>query len=557
MKSYISKSVIIISTLITMILLYCSSGVYHKSSYIKVTFNVKQNKVIEYQIYYTTEKNQKFSEANSVKQQVLPGKKEVKITLPISQIEQFRFDFGINPGEVVLSDLTLSGKNKQSLDFKDFTFRRINSHTEKYGQLIISSNQIDPLMIYLKPIKIVASKGIDWYLFFILATVYFFIAYKIVKYLTKFKVEKNYSRIDIAFLSVFFALLFVPMLKISNAETSVQENRMLAKKPQFKDVLKKGDSYGANFEKWFNDRFLGRTQMLSTYRWLNHLITPYKGNKDVLVGKNGWLFYDNNIGTMGYANLIIFSDTQLANGLNYIKKFYSWSMKNNKKFYYMIIPDKNKVYGEHYRNINKINDDSKGLAQQFVSYIQAQSNIPVIYPKDVLINAKDKGLVYYKRDTHWSKFGAYQGYLLFMKQLKKDLNIEFFTVSDWSETKEVRADLSDLYHQPHIKDTVYLQPNISDLKCTVEPRYGFPRGFVRCEQNKGKYSIFVLRDSMFDNLLSYIAPNFKVVEAHWKQGITAEDLERIKAEFDIVLIENVERATSGVMGQTFINMEDL
>lgn len=71
--------------------------------------------------------------------------------------------------------------------------------------------------------------NVDFYAFVIIATAYFLVTYKLLKYLSRFKIEQHHSRIDIVFLVTFFILLFVPMLHISDAEKSEQENRMLAK----------------------------------------------------------------------------------------------------------------------------------------------------------------------------------------------------------------------------------------------------------------------------------------------------------------------------------------
>ena len=369
------------------------------------------------------------------------------------------------------------------------------------------------------------------------------------------------SWVDVVFVCLFGVLLCVPMLHLSEATTSSWENRKLAIKPHL--FIGGGDdidvNYGKKFDAWFSDRFFGREDMLSFYSWLTLGIAPKMGNKDVLVGKEGWLFYNRKIGPLGYANAVVYSDSELRHGYDYIEKFYRWCQKNNKKFYYVIAPDKNKIYGEYYRTINKINDDSKGYAEQFVSYVNQRSNAPVFYLRDCLIRKKSQGLLYYKRDTHWSKLGAYFGYLFLAEQLKKDMEIDFLTVSNWKKVKEVRADLSDLYHQKHINDAVYVSPVIPKaIKPIVLPKYGNPTGCVRCENKEGKYRVFVLRDSMFTNFLPYFAPNFEVVECHWKYQITPDDLNRIKKDFDIVLIENMERITRGtVMRCSFPSDENL
>ena len=292
--------------------------------------------------------------------------------------------------------------------------------------------------------------------------------------------------------------------------------------------------------------------MLSFYSWLTTRIAPEWGNKDVLVGREGWLFIDMRNGPLSYANAVTYSDSQLKHGFDYIEKFYRWCQRNNKKFYYVIVPEKSKIYGEYYRTINKINDDSKGYAGQFISYIKQHSDAPVFYLRDCLLREKSQGLLYYKRDTHWSKLGAYYGYLFLAEQFKKDMDIDFLTVSTWKRVKEASADLSDLYHQAHVNDAWYLAPvNPKAIHPIILPKYGIQDGYVRCENKNGKYRVFVLRDSMFRNLLPYFAPNFAVVECHWKRDVTSDDLDRIRKDFDIVLIENAERVTPSVMSRSF------
>ena len=398
-------------------------------------------------------------------------------------------------------------------------------------------------------------------MFFLLLCFFGASSYLILSYL-KLKNSGAFNQcswIDIVFVSILGVLLCVPMMHVSEAERSPWENRKLAVKPQL--FIQGGgidSDYGKKFDAWFNDRFFGRDAMLSFYSWLTLRIAPGRGNKDVLVGKEGWLFLNRKIGPLGYANAVTYSDSELKHGFDYIEKFYRWCQKNNKKFYYVIVPDKNKIYGEYYRTINKINDDSKGYAGQFISYIKQRSDAPVFYLRDCLLREKSQGLLYYKRDTHWSKLGAYFGYLFLAEQFKKDMDIDFLTISNWKRVKEVPADLSDLYHQAHVNDAWYLAPVIPKAyKSVILPKYGIGNGYVRCENKNGKYRVFVLRDSMFNNFLPYFAPNFAVVECHWKQEVTSDDLNHIRKDFDIVLIENGERLTPDVMSRCFPSNENL
>lgn len=88
------------------------------------------------------------------------------------------------------------------------------------GDLMVKQLTIVPLSVFAK---------YDVLLLITLFTLFFLLYFKILAWLMKLKWVQNKSRIDIVFLTIFFILLFVPMLHISDAEKSEQENRMLAK----------------------------------------------------------------------------------------------------------------------------------------------------------------------------------------------------------------------------------------------------------------------------------------------------------------------------------------
>jgi len=238
MKSYFprpTKSLVIICVL-TMLFMWLSLGLWGKKTMI-VSFDAEAVKDLQYQVFYTTEEKGKFNEKQSVKKIVKKGKSRVEIVLPIDEIVKFRLDLGSNSEKLIISNLKLIGKDMVKFnDFSKFNFRNIDKKELSENKLVTDIKHRDPNIFYKENLFLKAKTIIDWHLFIILVTFYFFVTYKVVKYLAKFKIEKNYSRIDIVMLGVFFALLFVPMSKISDAEKSVQENRMLAKKPQLKDV---------------------------------------------------------------------------------------------------------------------------------------------------------------------------------------------------------------------------------------------------------------------------------------------------------------------------------
>lgn len=151
------------------------------------------------------------------------------------------------------------------------------------GDLMVKQLTIVPLSVFAK---------YDVLLLITLFTLFFLLYFKILAWLMKLKWVQNKSRIDIVFLTVFFILLFVPMLHISDAEKSEQENRMLAKYTPLIDYRGGYNlKYGKNFDAWFNDRFFGRNLLLDVFRNIKCFNRIYQNNGGIANKTNGIFIY--------------------------------------------------------------------------------------------------------------------------------------------------------------------------------------------------------------------------------------------------------------------------
>lgn len=543
----------VIAVIITALLL-CLTEVFWLNSVVLVSFRSDSSKDINYQVFYASKKHEKFTEVNSVKVKVNAGvQQKVKIALPVRKIVKFRLDIGNNPGKVTISNLKIKGRTKINLVNDDFLFKNIDTHKVAENKIVITSDKKDPYIIYKEKLKIKGKKYIDFYIFIILATFFFLLSYKTVNYLGKFKIIENNSRIDIVFVVVFAILLFVPMSNISDAEKSTQENRVLAKKPKLKYNNTINVKFGQEFEKWFNDRFFAREKIIDLYFDIKSRIS-LSGNSKVLVGKEDWLFYKKNNGLQNYANAKIFTNDEMRSGLEYLNDINKWCQKNNKKFYYLIAPDKNKIYGEYFRFIDKINPDTLGLGNQFANYIKEHSSITVIYPYDYLLNKKQEGLLYYKNDTHWNELGAYYGYKYLISEIKKDFDINEVKIDKWDEKTYSNGDLSNMYSitAKKYKNLKYKKAILSNNgKCENIKKQSKDRETVNCTNEKNKYNAFILRDSFTTALIPYYKETFKNTAIYWKYNIDKNDLDKIKKDYDIVILENVERYIPKIFEQSF------
>ena len=531
----VSHNLLILTVFFSLGVLFSLKSVW-LSREILVSAEINAEKPFVSQIFYTEKKGEKFNQKQSVKYNVPVGKSRFSIKLPVSKLWSFRFDFGNAPATVEIKNLSLTGTTTIPLDFNVFSYNQyISKHTIKEGNLTIISTGKDPFIVYKNPLNLTGRNVVDWYLLIILSCFFFFVFETLFSYLSKFKTAQNKSIIDIIFLSLFFSLSFIPMMHISDATKSETENRALAKKPHLNANGGGLNNFGDKFNDWFSDRFFGRSFLLGIHQKLNAFVAGKAGTEKVFTGKDGWLFYRLDNSPANYANRVILSEEYFKRALAYLKDLNDWCKKNGKLFYFFIAPDKNKIYGEYYPDfIRQLRSDDFSLGHQLIKYIRSNSDITAIYPYEELIANKNKGLLYYKHDTHWNDLGAYIGYQSLMRSMEISPDeYRFDTLSD-----KKRFDLENMYPDYPKDLTTYYTASFELKKyCDVNKDE-----YIHCTNPQAQKKVFMLRDSFTMALYPFMAPHFKEMFIYKRRNITSKDLKLISDNnVDIVILEIVER----------------
>ena len=540
-------------------LMFLSLSIWQNKSII-VSFNVQTTKDLTIKVFYTSHSKNSFDEKESLKQLVKAGNNDVVFKLPSKNIIKFRIDFDSNPGEVKLSNIVVSGNKLFRLDGEDLW--SFNQHIEKHsfqnGVLSLVSNQLYPSIIYKKELNVLADHDIDWCLFIICLAFAIFLSSTIVFYLAKFKIFEFHSRIEIVFLTVFFVLLCIPMSHISDAEMSEQENRILTKAPSLYVAGQINKIYGKDFEKWFNDRFWGRDFFIGLYSKVILSFNNKMNNKKVFQGKDGWLFYKEGGSIENFQNAILFRDEELKNIATQLRNIYEWCEKRNKKFYFIIAPDKNKIYGEYFPEMKKKRPDSQSRARQLVQYLEKYTDVKTLFLYDVLLNNKDKGLLYYRNDTHWNELGAYWGYQEIMNMVGRDFpDVSVFQANGYKEIKHLRGDLTWMYpvKLQFDDDTSYEIPQVDDMThCDGDIRDSLKSIMCTSSSSSSSLSVLAFRDSFTINLAPYFGKSFGKIQYIWRYDINNEDAELMQ-NADIVFLIIVER-NIGSLGNLKFTMEN-
>lgn len=381
-------------------------------------------------------------------------------------------------------------------------------------------------------------------LFNIVFFIIFFIIDKII-----ILIENKMKIWNIIYLVLLFLILLFPIKKIDRKEIDIKENRTLAKKSQlFLDNII-NLNFGKETEEWLSDHFYKRELVIRENNKLNKIIKGRIENNLAFLGKEDWIFYKGDNSILNYQNINLFSDEELNKIKNELILREKYFNSKKAKYYTIIIPDKNKIYGDRYypKYIKKIN--SIGRGKQLQLYLQNLNinNVSIIYPYESLLEESKKNLIYWKNDTHWNTYGAYIGYLELMKEIKKDFpDIKEVQKKDLSISKKshLNADLSiflfdvDKKLKERYKNILY--ENFSLKKEIFNYIKNDDKNGVITKSNK-KYKVLVFRDSFTISMIPYISQTFGEVNYVWSHNLNEYETLINDYKPDIVIYESVER----------------
>ena len=528
-----------------------------------VSFTSQAAQPIDYQVFYTASPDRSFNPEEKVTQNIKAGKQQVNILISSAKVLRFRLDLGQFPQEVTLSDLKVIGDRTVAMDkLSDFILHQIDSSKQDGKFFQLTSNQPDPYIIYKSPVNLQAKwqVRIDYYIFFIIFVISMLAAHKIVQYLAQFKFKEKTSRIDIVFVTVFFVLLFIPMMKISDAEKSEKENRMLAKYVPF---IKDGQinlKYSTNFESWYNDRFLGRDFLINIYNFLEKRINPNRGNKNGLIGKDGWLFTTsfNSIAMYRHANL--FTEEELQTIGKNLTEFVAEAKKRGvQEVYFYLSNDKESLYGEYYPDWIVQLDQPSRLEQLYAFIKQNYPEIKMFNFANQLRNIKNQGeVLFFKAGTHMNPLGAFYEYHFLMQEIQKDFpELNPLSLQDFYVEEGVLDD-KDIYKALNLSDSTYDYRNFRNLVLKLKKPVNATWNINKVNTNyhrmescnlklKKRYRIITLNDSFLLYYKNYMSETFSNVVVNLSRfGRPFEIPRQMCSDWesnknDIVLVETTER----------------
>ena len=314
-------------------------------------------------------------------------------------------------------------------------------------------------------------------------------------------------------LIAFFLFLFLPVIGISDAVKSVRELRMLAVKPELRDIFKEKSDYGRRYENWFNDHFCGRVPLMKLHDSLrNKLSHIIRTKRAIYFKENGWDFLLPLISNLDCRSSFLESIVQNIVQLN------EFCQQNNIKLYVLEVPKKEIIYKELIKE-NYGFDEKKlaqvSQAQEFIRNEVRKHHIPYIYPHKALCAAMKSDFVFFKWSQHWTDWGAFVGYRELMSEICKDFpDVPVVSLRDYERFRSrfMRDELYEDFRPPESQLLQFLNFH-GDFKILYdyynhkngdEMVFKFGERSKEFAHPKGKQNIMFVGRSMNENLSRFL-----------------------------------------------------
>ena len=316
------------------------------------------------------------------------------------------------------------------------------------------------------------------------------------------------------FLIIVFALiLLVPSLDEVWHFSPVKdlfEKRRQVEKPEIPQSFNDLKSYPKNFEEFFNDNYGFRKTLISWHSKIMDKIFNESPTSRVLVGKDNWLYFDNEDSLLDVTGKAILEDDLIDHGVESFVKNWLILKKNNIEYLLVIAADKSTIYPEFLPDYVKLASNNHRIDKFLEALKKKYPNFPVLDLRPTLIKAKEQEIIYHKTDTHWNRRGAHYGYVEIMKKLgiKPHLRKEFTDKED----EYMRGDISDMMGS-NVQNLNYdIEPKFemlsTRLKASEKEEEQFHHPAVFSNESKTLPNLFVYQDSYFGDLFWLTSEHF-------------------------------------------------
>lgn len=203
------------------------------------------------------------------------------------------------------------------------------------------------------------------------------------------------------FIAVFFLILLIPFVGMSvyHADLSIEKKHEEA----LPSLIRNGRINTGFFQgitAYVADHFAFRQEMITADAGIKAGIFHSSANEKVIVGKKGWLFFQETMNDYQKRNLL--SGREIHNCATVVRLIEQGVELQGAEFAFTVAPNKNTLYGKYMPDRFEAGS-GEGNLEHLIAEMKKQK---VHYVDLRTPLRKGKNQVYHKLDTHWNNLGA-------------------------------------------------------------------------------------------------------------------------------------------------------
>lgn len=364
---------------------------------------------------------------------------------------------------------------------------------------------------------------------------------------------------SVIWITIFVFLTILPGLIYPFLERYIDsdghENRKLQEKPAL--TLENYEEFPEQYEAYYNDNLPFRNQLVRLNGAIDYFIFHQPSSDRVCIGKNGWMFYCDNEDfnpveqSLGYWD---FSDDELEQIADQLVSAETVLSSRGIEFILFIAPNKETIYIDELPDYYAVKNQYTAV-DHLVDYLRENTDIRVVYPKNEILNEKEKHselCLYYKLDTHWNSTGAYVGAASLARELGTELPA-FDAVAVKAESRAT-GDLTDMLNISIPDGDVEYEVFWEDQPETEERKWEFSKEFIYHTTSADRRKLVVRRDSYSTALAPIAAALFE--DSVWIHMWEFQPQQIFDYGADVFVYETAERYV-GELLDFQITLDDL
>lgn len=339
------------------------------------------------------------------------------------------------------------------------------------------------------------------------------------------------KRIYLLYIIAVLLILLIPFVGMSFwANESAVENQELNEWPSLREGERWNIDYLQETGEYFEDHFAFRRQMITANSVLWGKSLKISSTEQVVVGKDGWLFFGGTLDDYTGQNLL--SERELYDIVHNLSLMQEYVEQCGSQFYLTIVPNKNTIYEEYMPYYYRRGESSN--LEQLVPLLEEEG----IHYVDILTPLEEENeILYFQRDSHWNHKGAVLAYRTLLETVGKEhetyLNAPVYIAAEHvGDLDEMLYPLAAEPEEDTYYDKVWEYQYQNDVSDNMD-------AWIETRNSKKEGTLLMYRDSFGESLLPFLAEEYG--EAYFSRLVPYNLNNVLQYKPDTVIVERVER----------------